>query len=196
MDGWLATLGRNHFPPCYMYTCSRSIAHALIGRMEALWGSDWISPHAGLEPASPIIQSQKQSQSWKSWLYCCWFENEYSLSFTGLPEFLVDSVLCTGWPVFVRMCPHCLNNPVVPFGICTSFYFSLLLSYYFCIKLIFILRLPCPFIRCTLCKKWIDSRVWEWKLWLRTKDKQKIRYKYNFIFKQFYVILKHIHRKK
>ena len=37
-DGWrLATLGRNHFPPCYMYTCSRFIAHALIGRMEALW---------------------------------------------------------------------------------------------------------------------------------------------------------------
>ena len=114
MDGWLATLGRNHFPPCYMYICSRFIAHALIGRLKALWGSDWISPHAGLEPASPIIQSRKPSQPWKSWLYCCWFENEYTLSFTGLPEFLVDSVLCTGWPVFVRMCPHCLNNPVVP----------------------------------------------------------------------------------
>ena len=55
--------------------------------------------------------------------------------------------------MFVRMCPRCLNNPVVPFGIHTSFYFSLLLSYYFCIKLIFILSLPCPFIRCTLsCK--------------------------------------------
>ena len=77
-------------------------------------------------------------------MYVCMYvllvQNGYSLSFTGLPEFLVDSVLCTGWPVFVRMCPHCLNNPVVPFGIYTSFYFSLLLSYYFCIKLIFILR--------------------------------------------------------
>ena len=29
-------LGRNHFPPCYMYTCSRFIAHALIGRLKAL----------------------------------------------------------------------------------------------------------------------------------------------------------------
>ena len=57
--------------------------------------------------------------------------------------------------MFARMRPHCLNNPVVPFGIYTLFYFSLLLSYYFCIKLIFILRLPCPLIRCTLCKKWI-----------------------------------------
>ena len=41
--------------------------------------------------------------------------------------------------MFVHMCPHGLNNPVVPFGIYTSFYFSLLLSYYFCIKLFFIL---------------------------------------------------------
>ena len=48
--------------------------------------------------------------------------------------------------MFDRMCPHCLNNSVVPFGIYTSFYISLLLSYYFCIKLIFILRLPCPYV--------------------------------------------------
>ena len=68
--------------------------------------------------------------------------------------------------MFVSRCPHCLNNPIVPFGIYTSFYFSLLSSYYFCIKLIFILRLPCPFIRWTLsCKKWTDRRVWERKLW-------------------------------
>ena len=29
----LATLGRNHFPPCYTYTCSRFIAYALTGRL-------------------------------------------------------------------------------------------------------------------------------------------------------------------
>ena len=30
------SIGRNHFPPCYMYTCSRIIAHALIGPLKAL----------------------------------------------------------------------------------------------------------------------------------------------------------------
>ena len=189
MDWWLATLGRNHFPPCYMYTCSGFIAYALIGRLRrgAINALRWISPHAGLEPASPIIQSRKQSQSWKSWLYCCWFENKYSLSFTGLPEFLVDSALCTGWPVFIFACALIVLITLLYPSESTHRFISHY-YYHFCIKLLFsyYVYLVRSYVALYV-KKWIDSRVWEWKLWPcgqrinRRSDRNNILYLNSFM---------------
>ena len=121
-----------------MYTCSRFIAHALIGRLRrgAIKRFE-VQTESRLMPGSNLHQARSKVNHERAGYTVVGSKISTRLV---LLDFLNFSGLCSMHRltcVYVRMCPHCLNNLVVPFGIYTSFYFSLLLSYYFCIKLLF-----------------------------------------------------------
>ena len=128
-DGRLGTLGRDHFTPCYMYTCSRFFVHALTDRLRhgaikrfdartesrLMRGSNlhyrWSKAGSKVnhERAGYIVVGSRTSTR----LVLLDF-----LIFSELFYAQADLCLCSHLPSFS-------NNPTVPVGFYTSFYFLL-----------------------------------------------------------------------